>query len=86
VKTRSYAKTLTVVDAPPTKETLKEALTEYKPVSVKDFIVTCMLHVTAVKALERGWLDEPGTYEISDIWFDKRTKWNKVICRVRKIS
>lgn len=85
MKTRSYTKELTLEDRP-TKASLKEALTAYKPVSVKDFIVTCALHVTAVKALEKGWLNEPGTYEITDIWFSKQVSWNKVICQVRKIS
>ena len=86
MKTRSFTKKLTVVDAPPTKASLKEALTAYKPVSVKDFIVTCMLHGTAESALKRGLLDEPGTYEVTMIWFDKRTRFDKVINRVRKIS
>jgi len=86
MKTRSYTKTLTLVDAPPTKASLKEALTAYKPVSVKDFFITCMLHGTAESALKRGFLSEPGTYEITSIWFDKRTRFDKVINRVRKIS
>jgi hypothetical protein len=85
MKTISYTKELTVSETP-TKESLKEAFLAYKPISVKDFIVTCMAHVSALKALERGWLDEPGTYEITDIWFSKRAPWHKMICNVRKIS
>jgi len=85
MKTRSYSKEL-IITEPATKELLTEALTSYKPESVKDFIITCLTHSTALKALERGWLNEPGTYLITDIWFDKSVKWHQVRCQVRKIS
>jgi len=85
MKTRTFTKNL-IVHTPPTKESLKKAFTAYKPKSFKDFIVICMVNATAVDAAKKGWLDRPGTYEISDIWFSKETSWNKVICRVRKIS
>jgi hypothetical protein len=85
MKTRSYTKHLTI-EEPATEELLHEALIAYKPTSFKDFFVTCMLHVTAVNAVKRGWLDEPGTYSITDVWFDKDVPWHKVRCQVRKIS
>jgi hypothetical protein len=86
MKTRSYTKELTVLETPFTKEDLEKSFLAYEPVSVKDFIITCMAHVTATRALERGSFKTPGTYEITDIWFSKRAPWYKVICQVRKIS
>jgi hypothetical protein len=86
MKTRSYAKELHIEEVPLTKEILKEAYHAYKSESVKDFIITTMLHVTALQALERGSFKTPGTYLITDIWFSKRAPWHKMICQVRKIS
>lgn len=86
MKTRTYTRNLVVEETPVTKESLKKALVSYKPTSIKDFIVICMLHGTAESALKRGWFNEPGTYSITEIWFSKDAPFHKVICRVRKIS
>lgn len=86
MKTRSYTKELVVTEDPLTQEDLEKAFEAYKPVSVRDFIVTCGLHATAKTALKKGLFDGPGVYKVTDIWFSKRAPWHKVICRVEKIS
>ena len=86
MKTRTFTKELVVSEDPLTNEDLKKALTAYKPTSVRDFIVTCGMHATAEKALEKGLFEGPGVYRITDIWFSKEVPWHKVICRVKKIS